>query len=97
MQLNSVDLPQPFGPINPRISPSCTSKLTPSTAVMPPNRLRDVADFEHRGHGAVSSLDCADRAQRGGDPGAALGEDSDRECRECRSANRSAAAITATA
>ena len=37
MQLNSVDLPEPFGPIRPRISPSRTSKETPSTARMPPN------------------------------------------------------------
>ena len=36
MQLNRVDLPQPFGPIRPRISPSRTSNETPSTALMPP-------------------------------------------------------------
>ena len=59
MQLKSVDLPQPFGPISPRISPSCTSKLTPSTALMPPKLFLMLADFEDRGHGAVSSLDLA--------------------------------------
>ena len=36
MQLNRVDLPQPFGPMMPRISPSFTSNETPSTAWMPP-------------------------------------------------------------
>ena len=36
MQLNSVDLPQPFGPMTPRISPSSTAKDTPSTATIPP-------------------------------------------------------------
>ena len=36
MQLNSVDLPEPFGPITPRISPSRTSNDTPRTAWMPP-------------------------------------------------------------
>src|SRR3569833_992684 len=39
-QLHSVDLPEPFGPMMPRISPSRTSNETPSTAVMPPNDLR---------------------------------------------------------
>ena len=74
MQLNSVDLPQPFGPIRPRISPSCTSKETPSTAWMPPKLFLMLADFEDRGHGAVSSLDFGDRAQRGRRLGAALGQ-----------------------
>jgi hypothetical protein len=39
MQLNSVVLPEPFGPISPRISPSRTSKETPLSAVNPPKRL----------------------------------------------------------
>src|SRR4030065_1275763 len=34
-----VDFPAPFGPRNPKISPFCTSKVTPSTAVMPSNFL----------------------------------------------------------
>ena len=33
MQLNSVDLPEPLGPMMPRISPSRTSKETPSHGV----------------------------------------------------------------
>ena len=31
-------LPEPFGPMRPRISPSATSKETPLTAVKPPKR-----------------------------------------------------------
>jgi hypothetical protein len=34
-----VLLPEPLGPIRPRISPSSTSKDTALTAVKPPNRL----------------------------------------------------------
>ena len=34
-----VLLPEPFGPINPRISPSFTSKETLLTAVKPPKTL----------------------------------------------------------
>ena len=36
-QLNSVVLPEPFGPISPRISPSRTSNDTPLSAMKPPN------------------------------------------------------------
>ncbi len=39
MRLNVVLLPEPFGPINPRISPSFTSKETLLTAVKPPKTL----------------------------------------------------------
>ena len=39
MQLNIVVLPEPFGPISPRISPSATSKDTSLSAVNPPKRL----------------------------------------------------------
>ena len=39
MQLKIVLLPEPFGPIRPRISPSSTSKETSLTAVKPPNVL----------------------------------------------------------
>ena len=35
----TVDLPDPFGPIRPRISPAWIEKLTSLTAVRPPNRL----------------------------------------------------------
>src|ERR1700722_18730829 len=37
--LNSEVLPAPFGPIRPRISPSCTSKLISTLAATPPNDL----------------------------------------------------------
>ena len=37
-QLNSVVLPAPLGPIRPQMSPFFTSKLTPSSATMPPKR-----------------------------------------------------------
>ena len=36
MLLNSVVLPEPFGPITPTISPGPTDKLTPSTALIAP-------------------------------------------------------------
>ena len=39
MQLNAVVLPEPFGPMSPRISPGLTSKDTEFSAVNPPNRL----------------------------------------------------------
>ena len=39
MQLKVVLLPEPFGPIRPRISPSLTSNETFETAVKPPNVL----------------------------------------------------------
>ena len=32
-----VDLPAPFGPRNPKISPGCTSRDRPSTALLSPN------------------------------------------------------------
>jgi hypothetical protein len=37
-QLNRVVLPAPFGPIRPQTGLARTSKLTPSSATMPPNR-----------------------------------------------------------
>ena len=39
-RLKVVDLPAPFGPIRPRISPARTWKLTSLTATRPPNSLR---------------------------------------------------------
>src|SRR5687767_4741218 len=39
MQLKHVVLPEPFGPMRPRISPSFTSKETLFSAVKPPNCL----------------------------------------------------------
>src|SRR5947208_3639269 len=38
MQLNSVVLPAPLGPIRPTMRPGATSKETPSSATMPPKR-----------------------------------------------------------
>src|SRR5215813_1353781 len=38
MQLNAVVLPEPFGPMSPRISPSRTSNETPLSAVKSPKR-----------------------------------------------------------
>jgi hypothetical protein len=35
-QSNNVDLPEPFGPITPQISPAVTSSETPSTAFTAP-------------------------------------------------------------
>ena len=37
-RLNIVDLPAPFGPIRPRISPASSSKLSSLTATRPPKR-----------------------------------------------------------
>ena len=59
MQLNSVDLPQPFGPIRPRISPSLHVEADAVDRGDAAEALLDVADLEDRGHGAVSSLDFA--------------------------------------
>src|SRR5205085_7772998 len=39
IRLKIVVLPEPFGPIRPRISPGLTAKDTPLTARNPPNRL----------------------------------------------------------
>src|SRR5260370_15292951 len=39
IELNSEVLPAPFGPIRPRISPACTSKLISTLAATPPNDL----------------------------------------------------------
>src|SRR4051794_29129539 len=38
MQLKSVVLPAPFGPIRPTMLPGATSNDTPSSATMPPKR-----------------------------------------------------------
>src|SRR5262245_15234204 len=40
MQLKSVVLPAPFGPIRPTMRPGATPKETPSSATMPPKRTR---------------------------------------------------------
>jgi hypothetical protein len=51
--LKSVVLPAPFGPIRPTIWPDCTSKETPSSATIPPNRtVRSRTDSTGRPAGA---------------------------------------------
>src|SRR5579864_2035949 len=39
MRFNNVVLPDPFGPISPRISPGASAVLTPPTAATPPKAL----------------------------------------------------------
>ena len=73
-RLKVVDLPAPFGPIRPTISPARTSKLTSLTATRPPNSLRTACTSSTtspaRGRGAlgqrrrVGPVDLA-RARRG--------------------------------
>ena len=46
----SVDLPAPFGPSRPKISPSSTAKLMPLTAVKVAERLDDALDVDGDGH-----------------------------------------------
>ena len=43
IRLKSVVLPAPFGPISPVIEPRAVSRLAPSTAAMPPKRLKTPA------------------------------------------------------
>ena len=75
MQLNSVDLPEPFGPMMPRISPSRTSNETPSTACDAAEALADVRDFEDRRHHAVSSTSARQPPGRRRGAGSAIGEE----------------------
>ena len=57
MQLKSVDLPAPFGPIRPVIEPGSTASVAPSTARTPPKRAHHVLDGERRAHSStISSL-----------------------------------------
>src|SRR5215467_14509266 len=53
MQLNSVVLPAPFGPIRPQISPACTAHETPSSARTPPKRTET---FSTRSNAACTRL-----------------------------------------
>ena len=48
MQLTSVLLPEPFGPIRPSRSPGCTSRSMPSSATKPPKRLPRPVDLQQR-------------------------------------------------
>jgi hypothetical protein len=51
-----VDLPAPFGPRNPNVSPACTSKSTPRTASTSPNRFSSFCTRMAGGRGWPSSL-----------------------------------------
>src|SRR4051812_20184296 len=77
MQLKAVVLPAPFGPINPTISHSLTARLSPSTAVSPPNRIvrsrtssTDITASGERGGGRVTMV-VVQREPMAGEP---LGE-----------------------
>ncbi len=48
IMLNVVVFPEPLGPIRPKISPSCTSKVTSLTAVRPPKYLDEFFHPEER-------------------------------------------------
>src|SRR6516165_5472511 len=56
MQLNSVVLPAPFGPISPQMAPQATSKLTFSSAVTPPKRIETPSTARSPASGAPPSL-----------------------------------------
>src|SRR5262249_14214334 len=76
MQLKQVVLPEPLGPISPRISPSLTSKETPLRAVKPPNCLvsRSTVSTENgRGGGAAASAPRS-AVRSAGRPGRAGGQ-----------------------
>ena len=81
MQLKHVVLPDPFGPMSPRISPSFTSKDTALSAVNPPNRFVSPADRQHRGvdHASAGFARAPGRHEGGEPPSgrqrAANGED----------------------
>ena len=54
IRLNSVDLPEPLGPIKPTISPRPTEIETSLLATRPPERLPDAPGFQQRRHRAAS-------------------------------------------
>jgi len=57
--LRNVVLPLPFGPTSPRISPSRTSRLTPSTARTPPKLTRMLAALRIAGPSTVAPFTAA--------------------------------------
>ena len=59
MTFRIVVFPAPFGPINPRISPGCTSRSTSETAKSPPN-LMDTFSIVSR---AATALPCSARSR----------------------------------
>ena len=51
MQLTSVLLPEPFGPIRPSRSPGCTSSVDAVERDEAAEALADIVDMQQRGHG----------------------------------------------
>src|SRR2546426_9197345 len=64
MQLKHVVLPEPFGPMRPRISPSLTSKVTAFSAVKPPKRLLRPETASIRGRSRPPPKRSASRPRR---------------------------------
>ena len=67
MQLNAVVLPEPLGPMSPRISPTCTSNDTAFSAVKPPKRFVSSRTFS-TGAAARAAAGAARRRRGGGAP-----------------------------
>ncbi len=65
MQLNSVVLPDPLGPIRPQISPRPTSNDTPFSAITPPKRSMTLRTLS-RGDDAAAGIRRARQAAAGG-------------------------------
>src|SRR5579864_9441198 len=67
MQLKKVDLPAPFGPISPMISPSATDRSAPATARKLPNSLETLVASSSMGappllrHDAMPQIEQAAR------------------------------------
>ena len=67
----TVDLPEPFGPISPTISPARRSKLMFLTATTPPKRLRELVDLQtdRAGHSRLAPRATRSRAGHRGRTG----------------------------
>src|SRR5580698_4689275 len=69
MQLKKVDLPAPFGPISPMISPSATDRSAPATAWKLPNALETLVASSSMGappalrHHAIPQVEQAARLE----------------------------------
>src|SRR5882762_10165361 len=74
MRLKTVLLPEPLGPIRPRISPSATSNETLLTAVKPPNLFVSCSTFSKSRREGVALGERQHRVARldGARPGAAV-------------------------
>src|SRR5580704_8636094 len=68
MTLMQVVLPEPLGPTRPRISPGFKSKLRPSSARKPPNRLTRFSTVRSGERGASGDID-PPAAQQRDEPG----------------------------